>query len=128
MLSRWYREWEYFRTLIDNVQQEMARARLIIARQYDELAETSIYERIAKEYKLARSAILRITGQRELLDNNPAIQRSIEQRNHATDLLNLLQVELLRRYRDADEIGRNKLRPLLLASINGIAAAMQSTG
>ncbi|MCG8405950.1 MAG: phosphoenolpyruvate carboxylase [Phycisphaerales bacterium] len=128
LLSTWYREWEYFRTLIDNAQQEMARARLIIARCYDEHAATSQYDRIATEYQRARSAILQITGQRELLDNNPVIQRSIEQRNQPTDLLNLLQIELLRRYRDADETGKHELRPALFSSINGIAAAMQSTG
>ena len=106
----------------------MARARLSIARCYDALSAVSQYERIATEFLRARSAILRITGQRELLDNNPVIQRSIEQRNGPTDVLNLLQIELLRRYRSADEAERRELRPALFASINGIAAAMQSTG
>ncbi len=128
LLRRWYREWAYFRTLIDNAQQEMARARLCIARCYDELGGVSLYERIAAEYERAGRAILDITGQRELLDNNPVIQRSIEERNGPTDVLNLLQIELLRRYRTADEAGRGALRPALFASINGIAAAMQSTG
>jgi len=128
VLHRWYTEWEYFRTLIDNAQQEMARARLMIARCYEEHAASSQYDRIAAEFHRARSAILRITGQRELLDNNPVIQGSIEQRNPPTDLLNLLQMELLRRHRDADEAGRRDLRPALFASINGVAAAMQSTG
>jgi len=127
-LARWYREWEFFRTLIDNVQQEMARARLVIARCYDLLAAAPLYERIENEFRLARLAILRITGQRELMDNNPVIQRSIEERNGPTDMLNLLQIELLRRFRDADEAEKRNLRPVLFASINGIAAAMQSTG
>ncbi len=143
IFSRWYREWDFFTTLIDNAQQEMARARLVIARCYDELAADSppdgataaagsMYERIAAEFDRARSAILRVTGQREILDNNPVIQRSIEQRNGATDVLNLLQIELLRRYRAAEagsqEPAMETLRPVLFASINAIAAAMQSTG
>ena len=127
-LSRWYRASEYFSTLIDNAQQEMARARLVIARCYDELGAVSHFERIESEFNRARSAILRITGQRELLDNNPVIQRSIDQRNGATDALNLLQIELLRRFRSADETGRREIQPAIFASINGIAAAMQSTG
>lgn len=126
--SRWYREWEFFGTLIDNAQQEMARARLAIAKCYDELADDGFYEKIATEFERARSAILRITGQREILDNNPVIQRSIEQRNGPTDLLNLLQIELLKRHRASDETDREQLRPVLFSSINGIAAAMQSTG
>jgi phosphoenolpyruvate carboxylase len=61
------------------------------------------------------------------------IQRSIQERNQPTDLLNLLQIELLRRYLAANEApddsaAKDALRPLIFASINGIAAAMQSTG
>ncbi len=134
ILCRWYKGWEYFRTVIDNAQQEMARARLNIARHYDELSPEGGHgaskhlERISAEFQLARTAILRITGQQEILDNNPVIQRSIEQRNGLTDLLNLLQVELLRRYACSDKAEEPHLRPVLFASINGIAAAMQSTG
>ena len=134
ILCRWYKEWEYFRAVIDNAQQEMARARLNIARHYDDLAPDSgrgvskHFERISAEFQLARTAILRITGQQEILDNNRVIQRSIEQRNGPTDLLNLLQVEMLRRSACADKTEKSTLRPVLFASISGIAAAMQSTG
>jgi phosphoenolpyruvate carboxylase len=134
ILCRWYQEWDYFRTVIDNAQQEMARARLDIARLYDELAHdtghgaSKHFERVSAEFQLARTAILRITGQEEILDNNPVIQRSIEQRNGPTDLLNVLQVELLKRYARADKTEKSSLRPVLFASISGIAAAMQSTG
>jgi len=127
-LAKWYQEWEFFRTLIDNAQQEMARARLPIARCYDAAGGTSLFDRISGEFDRARGAILQITGQHALLDNNRVIQRSIEERNGATDVLNLLQVELLRRFREGDESQRATLRPVLFASINGIAAAMQSTG
>ncbi|NOX60294.1 MAG: phosphoenolpyruvate carboxylase, partial [Planctomycetes bacterium] len=134
ILCRWYQEWDYFRTVIDNAQQEMARARLNIARLYDELANdrdhgaSKHFERVSAEFQLARTAILQITGQQEILDNNPVIQRSIEQRNGPTDLLNVLQVELLKRYARADKSEKSSLRPVLFASISGIAAAMQSTG
>ncbi len=134
ILCRWYKGWEYFRGVIDNAQQEMARARLDIARQYDALSRDNGYgaskhfERVSAEFQLARTAILRITGQKEILDNNPVIQRSIEQRNGPTDLLNLLQVELLRRSARSDKTEQSNLRPVLFASISGIAAAMQSTG
>jgi phosphoenolpyruvate carboxylase len=134
ILCGWYKGWEYFRAVIDNAQQEMARARLDIARQYDALSRdnghgtSKHFERVSAEFQLARTAILRITGQQELLDNNPVIQRSIEERNGLCDLLNLLQVELLGRYARSDKTEKSSLRPVLFASINGIAAAMQSTG
>jgi len=127
-LRSWYQDWEYFRTMIDNAQQEMARARLIIASCYDDRARSELFERITAEFEKTHEVILRITGQRELLDNNPVIKQSIAERNGATDLLNLLQIELLDRLGSADEEGEPELRAVLLESIKGIAAAMQSTG
>ncbi len=69
-----------------------------------------------------------MAAQQRLLDNNPVIQQSIRERNPDTDVINALQVELLRRWREADEPERDTLRPLILLSVNALAAAMQSTG
>ncbi len=121
-----YRQWDFFGTLIDNAQQEMARARLVIAERYAAQVPGSLADRIAEEYRLAEEAILAITGQARLLDNNPVIQRAIAARNPYTDVLNLLQLELLQRCRE--EPDDEDLRAALYLSINGIAAAMQSTG
>jgi phosphoenolpyruvate carboxylase len=129
---RMYEEWPFFRNTIENAQRELARARLDIAARYATLGDAAhaqfCHERIAGDFAQARAAILAITGQAELLDNSPVIQKSIALRNPYTDVLNLLQVELLRRYRAAAQSEKPKLRQLLFLSINGIAAAMQSTG
>ena len=45
-----------------------------------------------------------------------------------TDAINALQVELLRRWREAEADARPDLQPLILLSVNALAAAMQSTG
>lgn len=133
-LAGLYHDWPFFRAVVDNTQLEMARARLPIAERYDHALreardDTSLHEHIAEDYRRACQAILRITGQRALLDNDPVIQRSIQIRNPYTDVLNLLQIELLRRYRtETNERGKEELRQALFLSINGIAAAMQSTG
>lgn len=126
-MQRLYREWDFFHTLIDNAQQEMARARLPIARRYAKLANRSLHDRIAEEFARCERAVIEITGQRSLLDNNPVIQRSIHARNPHTDVLNLLQIELMRRHREQRD-DADTLRAALFLSINGIAAAMQSTG
>ncbi|MDP2530065.1 MAG: phosphoenolpyruvate carboxylase [Candidatus Palauibacterales bacterium] len=135
-----YREWPFFRAVVDDAQREMGRARLELSRMYAALAEAEgggIHARIEAEFERARSALLRITGQRDLLDNEPVIQESIRLRNPYTDVLNLLQLELLRRWRaagDTAESGaareddRSRLAGEILLSLNGIAAAMQSTG
>jgi phosphoenolpyruvate carboxylase len=132
-LRRLYREWSFFRVVVDNAQREMARARLEISAHYAALAEQpagdEFHNRMTADFAAARAAILALTGQAELLDNNPVIRRSIELRNPYTDVLNLVQIELLRRYRAAQtDEQRDTLRRLLFLSINGIAAAMQSTG
>ena len=125
------RDWPFFRTVLANAEREMARARFEIAREYAPLAGEggmTWHERLEEEFLRARSAILAITGHRELLDSNPVIQRSIALRNPYTDVLNLLQVELIRRRREADGARGELLDGLLFQSINGIAAAMQATG
>jgi len=126
-----YRQWPFFQTVLDSAQREMARARLPIAAQYDALVESgpSFHDTITEDYEQAEDAILRITGQDALFDNSPVLKKSIRLRNPYTDVLNLLQVELMTRYRNAaDDSERESLGESLLLSLNGIAAAMQSTG
>ncbi|MGH7445466.1 MAG: phosphoenolpyruvate carboxylase, partial [Longimicrobiales bacterium] len=129
-LQQMYRSWPFFSAVVDNAQREMARARLPIAERYARLGaeDGGCHNAIAADFESARSAILRITGQTELLENSAVIQKSIALRNPYTDVLNLLQLELLRRYRASAESEREPLRRLLFHTLNGIAAAMQSTG
>ncbi len=119
----------FFATFIDNAQQEMARTRLEIARAYGLDGASAVHQAIASEFELATRAVLAITGQAALLDNNPVIQQSIQQRNPDTDLINALQIELLHRCRETTgEQEQAALQSLVLLSVNGLAAAMQSTG
>ncbi len=123
-----YADGTYFSTFIDNAQQEMARARLPISAAYGP-RDSTIHELIAAEFERARRAVLAITGQADLLDNNRVIQASIAERNPDTDLINTLQVELIQRAREAAEgEGRQAVELLALLSVNALAAAMQSTG
>ena len=126
--------WPFFNAVMRNAQLEMARARFPIAAHYSRLAtngndeSASFHDIIQNDFELARKAILRISGQDELFDYSPVLKRSIELRNPYTDVLNLLQIELLERFRSTAETQQEPLRRALFLSINGIAAAMQSTG
>ena len=130
--------WPFFRAVVSDARREMGRARLPIARHYADLAAESgapvgAHDRIAAEFARAEDALLRITGQDALLADSPVIARSIDLRNPYTDVLNLTQIELMRRWRALDDDARAApegaaLRQALFVSINGIAAAMQSTG
>jgi len=66
---------------------------------------------------------------RDLLDNAPVLQRSIRQRNPFIDPMSLIQVEMLRRLREApDGPGHGALEQAIQLSIGGIAAGLKNTG
>lgn len=127
-LQQLYQQSAFGKWLLDNVQQEMAKTHLIIAQFYQQFDPDSGMENmITQDFQLAEKYLRLITHENILLANNPILQKSIQLRNPYTDVLNLLQVELMRRwqYKKADKAALNAA---LLLSINGIAAAVQSTG
>ena len=71
--------------------------------------------------------MLAITQQAELLDGDRTLQRGIQLRSPYVDPMNLMQVDLLRRWRASDRTDRD-LFDALQASISGIAQGLQSTG
>ncbi len=128
-------EWPFFTALIENVEFDLAKADMGIARIYAELVEDvalreSIFGRIEQEYQLAVSCISTLTGHASPLDGSPVIKRSIERRNPYVDPLNFIQVQLLKSLRhlppEAPEY--QELLDNVLATINGIAAGMKTTG
>ena len=83
---------------------------------------------MAEEYRRTEAAILRLTGQHDLLDQEPWLQRAIRLRNPYIDPMNYIQVALLRRLRAATGDEAEALREVVLLSVNGIAAGLRSTG
>jgi phosphoenolpyruvate carboxylase len=118
-------------TILENASQELARARMPVLRRYALCAPSGdrMFERIHDEYVRSVSAVQHATGTADLMAHSPVVGRSIAARNPMTDVLHLAQIELLARFRAADgDTERQRLAPVLQASINAIAAAMQSTG
>jgi phosphoenolpyruvate carboxylase len=126
-LKRMYRQWPFFRAVIDRVTMVLAKSDMAIAGRYAKLAPAStrpLWRRIHEEYRRTRRQVKRLTGESRLLDHNPQLQRSISLRNPYVDPMSFLQVELLKRKRE----GCTECdRPLLL-TLNGIAAGMRNTG
>lgn len=120
----------FISTVLENASQEMARARMPILRRYALAGPSgqSIYNRIETEFNNAKSAILAVTNHDDLMAHAPVVGRSIHDRNPWTDVLNLSQIELLKRARSAPDADQPMLKATIQASINAIAAAMQSTG
>ncbi|WP_010277218.1 phosphoenolpyruvate carboxylase [Paenibacillus senegalensis] len=134
-LQEMYQKWPFFKTTIDNLQMALAKADLNIAKEYgrmikDQEIANRMYELIRKEYELTSQLILDITGQSEIMDNDPNLQESIRLRNPYVDPLSLMQVELLtelRALREQQGDDSELLREVLL-TINGIAAGLRNTG
>ncbi len=130
-LREGYTNWFFLRNLIDDLETLLARADLEIAFAYEILAPGAelrrFFPRIRAEHSAACEHVLAIKDSRALLDSEPTLQRSIRLRNPYVDPMNLMQVDLLQRWR-ADGRRDRDLFEALLASISGIAQGLQSTG
>jgi len=127
-----YQRWPFWQTLIDNAQMILAKADMVIARQYAELVQdertrSTVFNRIESEYQRTVEVILKITGQKILLERAPVLLNSIERRNPYVDPLSFIQLVLLRRLRSGAE-PREEILTAVLESINGIAAGLKNTG
>ena len=137
-LQEMYRQWGFFRTLVDVAQISVGTADMPTAKLYaslvgDQKLARHVFNAISSEYRRTRSALLEVTGQRRILDHLPVLRASIALRNPYVDPMHAIQVDLLRRIRspegpNSSPADREQLRYALHQTINGIAAGLQSTG
>ncbi len=135
LLQKMFKQWPFFSTLLSNMDMVMAKSDLALASRYSELVPDKrlrqrIFGAIEAEWHLTAKALSIITGEKQRLVDNAALQRSMRHRFPYIDPLHHLQVELIRRFRagktaaDRDE----KVRRGIHLSINGIAAGLRNTG
>ncbi len=131
LLQTMAREFPLFIDLLRNVEMALGKADLATARLYSSLVEDRklrerVYDMFDAEFHRSVRAILAITRQKELLETNPVLARSIRLRNPYVDPMHLIQVDMLRRKRageDTPEVNR-----AIAATISGIAAGLRNTG
>ena len=70
--------------------------------------------------------MLAVTGHREPVEATPVLRRSIDVRNPYVDPVNLVQIELLARIRQAGT--SPELMRAFVVTVNGIAAGLRNTG
>ena len=135
LLRRMHKSWPFFQTLLSNLDMVLAKCDLGIAARYVELVPDQrlgkrIFAQIQAEWQRTHAALTLITGERERLASNPALARSIEHRFPYLDPLNHLQVELMRRRREAGsaDSSMERVERGIHISINGIAAGLRNTG
>jgi phosphoenolpyruvate carboxylase len=128
-----YEGWSFFKATVDNAELALAKADMPIARHYAELTEDPLtrdrlWDLISAEFRRSASAVLKICGRSELLEEVPWLKQSIAVRNPNTDPLNLIQVEWLRRLREGETRGEEECRELLRLTVEGVACGMRTTG
>lgn len=128
-LRRLYREWPFFRSIVENLEMTLAKTSFDIARRYLSLAPPDAeperhFALIETEHARTTQLVLDIVEAQHLLDRHPVVQRTIHLRNPYVNPINAVQVELLRRYRGGDQ---QAARPLV-RTIAGISAGLRNSG
>jgi phosphoenolpyruvate carboxylase len=131
LLQTMAREFPLFIDLLRNVELALAKVDLATARLYSSLVEDTalrerIFGRMEAEFHRTVRALLAITGQKELLESNPVLARSIRLRNPYVDPMHLIQVDMLRRKHAGEETA--EVNRAIAATISGIAAGLRNTG
>jgi phosphoenolpyruvate carboxylase len=131
MLCTMMDRFPFFADMIRNVEMALAKSDLSIARLYSELVDDAALRRrmfglIEEEFTRTRDAVLHVTNQKELLETNPVLLRSIRLRNPYVDPMSLVQVELLRRKRAG--AAAPEMDDALAATMHGISSGLRNTG
>jgi phosphoenolpyruvate carboxylase len=129
VLREMHAEWPYFRAFLSNVAMTLVKTDLEIASRYVDLAPVELhhlFDGIRAEHALTVQQVLSVTGERELLDNNPLLRQTLQVRENYLEPLHHLQLELLDRHRKGES--DPQLERALLLTVNGIAAGMRNTG
>jgi phosphoenolpyruvate carboxylase len=126
-----YQRWPFFRSVLSNMAQVLAKSDLGLAARYAELVDDEelrdrVFGKIVDEHRRTIAMHKLITGQENLLADNPALARSVFNRFPYLEPLNHLQVELLRRYRSGDD--DELVQRGILLTMNGLASALRNSG
>jgi phosphoenolpyruvate carboxylase len=131
LLQDLYRRWPFFRTVLSNMAQVLAKSDMGLAARYAELVDDEalrrrVFDKIVDEHDRTIRMHEAITGHDDLLADNPALARSVFNRFPYLEPLNHLQVELLRRYRSGDD--DELVQRGILLTMSGLATALRNSG
>jgi phosphoenolpyruvate carboxylase len=136
-LAEMYRKWSFFAAAIDNAALALAKSNMRVFREYARLGAerpefVELADMLGREFESSRRAVLAITGSRELLDDVPWLQSSIQVRNGYVDPLNMIQAELMKRRAASstatDDATAADIEHLALLTVKGVSAGMRTTG
>lgn len=129
-LQHMYEKWPFFHSLLSNVDMVLSKTNMNIAFQYSKLAESeevrNVFNVILDEWQLTKDVILAIEKHDNLLEENPSLRASLDYRIPYFNVLNYIQIELIKRLRH-DELDED-YEKLIHTTINGIATGLRNSG
>lgn len=131
ILRDMYEHWPFFQSVIDLIEMTLSKADMDIATLYDQVLvtdpeEKALGESLRDNYRQTVKAVLVLAGHARLSDGNRTLKHLIAMRQPHVDPINILQARVLKRLRDEPE--NERLKDLLLITINGISSGMRNTG
>ncbi len=121
----------FFRAMLSNMEQVMAKTDLHIAEAYVALSQQpeqarALFAQIKAEYTRSLEALLRILQTDALLEDNRSLARSLALRIPYLNALNSLQIALLKELRLAPD--NQGILKMVHLTINGVAQGLRNTG
>ena len=134
MIIEMQQQWPFFASRLSMLDMVFMKANPQISAIYDqELVPDELRyfgDNLRSELADAQALLLKLLGQEEVMEKDLAGRRSMEIRAHYLEPLQLMQVELLKRARQAGENEglSSSLERALMVSIAGVATGLRNTG
>ena len=127
-LQEMYRQWPFFRSLIDRTESELAKADLTIVKGYANLVKTegigdAVHADLQREFDRAKEMVLSIKQSGSLLENDPAAAASLARKAPMLDTANALQMSLIAAERNETD---SDAKQALVKGVVGTMQAIQS--
>ena len=130
LLQDMYQNWPFFKSLLSNVDMVLSKSNMNIAFRYAQLCEDEavrdVFHIILDEWQLTKDMVLMIEQHQELLEDLPNLRASLDYRLPYFNVLNYIQVELIRRLRSGQL--KESEEKLIHITINGIATGLRNSG
>ncbi|KAJ3124037.1 hypothetical protein HK098_001413 [Nowakowskiella sp. JEL0407] len=136
LLQEMYNDWPFFKSLLDLIQMVLSKADVRIAKYYDDRLVApellGIGEVLRERLQTVQKLVMEVANVDSMLAQDPVVLRAIEARTPFIAPIHLIQAEIMKLRRQAEELPDQPSNEILVdtmvVTIQGIAAGMGNTG